>query len=481
MRIEDSRLAMGQGGTVVAGVPYRMLLSLVPLVDAVVIIGTGIGVHIGYSGALAEDPRTYMTAVVIQALLVMVSFHLVGIYDFRVLPNLKSHLAKVIGVSLVVFAAMLGIGYAFKVTDEFSRVWGFTSLGLGTFGMCLHRLVFYQIVRRFAEEGKVVRNIAIVGCGDQALRLIDSMDPEKEPWNRLVGIFDDRIERIGPSFQGHPVLGTIDDLVEYARKNELDDIVVTLPWNAESRISEIVRRLNELPVGVRLGSDLAGYAFQRSEFGRLGNAPYLTVQRKPLAGWGGVVKRVEDKILASALIAMFSPLMLAIAVLIKMESKGPVIFKQQRYGFNNRVFEVYKFRSMYTDMSDIRGGAQATKDDPRVTRVGRFIRRTSLDELPQLFNVFEGTMSLVGPRPHAVAHNEEFAQIIAGYFSRHRVKPGITGWAQVNGLRGETDTPEKMAARVRFDVYYIENWSVLFDLTILARTALVGFVNKNAY
>ncbi len=478
---KDSGLQIRSNGSLISGLPYRMLLSLVPLVDAVVIVGTGLAAHASYSGWVANDAQAYLTAVVVQALLVMIAFHFSGIYDFRVLPKLKRHLIKVVGVNLVVFATMLGIGYALKVTDEFSRVWGFLSLGAGTILMCLHRVAFYQIVRKFAQEGKVVRNIAIVGCGDQALRLIESMDAEKEPWNRLVGLFDDRLKRVGPSFEGHPVLGDVDDLIEYVRNNELDDIVITLPWNAENRITDIVQRLNELPVGVRLGADLAGYAFQKSEYGQLGAAPYLTVQKKPLAGWGGVVKRVEDKILASLLIAAFAPLMLVVAALIKLESKGPVIFKQQRYGFNNRVFEVYKFRSMYTDMSDARGGAQATREDPRITRVGRFIRRTSLDELPQLFNVFEGTMSLVGPRPHAVAHNEEYAQIIAGYFSRHRVKPGITGWAQVNGLRGETDTPEKMAARVRYDVYYIENWSVLFDLAILARTALVGFVNKNAY
>jgi len=166
---------------------------------------------------------------------------------------------------------------------------------------------------------------------------------------------------------------------------------------------------------------------------------------------------------------------------IRLDSKGPILYRQPRYGFNNQVFDVYKFRSMYVDRPPETGVPQATRDDPRITRVGRFIRRTSLDELPQLFNVLEGKMSLVGPRPHAVAHNEEYARIIAGYFARHRVKPGITGWAQVNGLRGETDTPEKMAARVRYDVYYIENWSLMFDFIILVRTAIVGFINKNAY
>ena len=181
------------------------------------------------------------------------------------------------------------------------------------------------------------------------------------------------------------------------------------------------------------------------------------------------------------LIVLFAPVLAAVALAIRLESAGPIIFRQKRYGYNNEIFYIFKFRSMYHGDQMPEKTVQATKDDPRITKVGRFIRKTSLDELPQLFNVFFGDMALVGPRPHAVDHNEEYGALIKGYFARHRVKPGITGGAQVNGLRGETDTLEKMEARVRYDTYYAENWSLLFDLQILARTAIVGFVNKNAY
>jgi exopolysaccharide biosynthesis polyprenyl glycosylphosphotransferase len=194
-----------------------------------------------------------------------------------------------------------------------------------------------------------------------------------------------------------------------------------------------------------------------------------------------VIKTVEDYLLASLALLLLSPLLILVAVAIKLDSPGPVFFMQPRLGFNNRRFEIYKFRSMYHCEVPEHRVRQASKGDPRVTRVGRFIRRTSIDELPQLLNVLNGTMSLVGPRPHALSHNEEFAEQVRGYFARHRVKPGITGWAQVNGFRGETDTVEKIKARVEHDVYYAENWSLLFDLRILLMTTVVVLFQKTAY
>ena len=202
---------------------------------------------------------------------------------------------------------------------------------------------------------------------------------------------------------------------------------------------------------------------------------------KPLSGWKTVVKYLEDKILATFLLILIAPLIVLIALAIKLDSKGPVLFRQPRYGFNNKVFSVIKFRTMCYKRSPEEGAPQARQNDPRVTRVGRFLRRRSLDELPQLFNVLQGTMSLVGPRPHPVPLNKEYEATIGGYFARHRVKPGITGWAQVNGLRGETDIPEKMKARVEYDIYYIENWSLLLDLQVLVMTAFVVLFQKNAY
>ena len=207
----------------------------------------------------------------------------------------------------------------------------------------------------------------------------------------------------------------------------------------------------------------------------------IEVVRTPFSDWMIFIKKVEDVIFSLIALTIFAPLMVIIAAAIWIESPGPVIFRQKRYGYNNKIFEIYKFRSMTHTPVPEGKTEQATKNDARVTRVGKFIRKTSLDELPQIFNVLDGSMSLVGPRPHAVDHNEDYAKVIDGYFARHRVKPGITGWAQINGFRGITDTVDKMESRVKYDVYYAENWSLFFDLKILIRTAFVGFINKNAH
>jgi len=236
-----------------------------------------------------------------------------------------------------------------------------------------------------------------------------------------------------------------------------------------------------LPVHVYLGSDLIGYHFPRHHRQLLEGVPVLEIASAPLSGWSGFVKLIEDKVLASILLVLFAPLLLLIGLAIKLDSRGPVLFRQARYGFNNEVIVVYKFRTMYHDRPPEEGVPQARRNDPRVTRVGRLLRRTSLDELPQLLNVIEGDMSMIGPRPHAVEHNEQYAALIGGYYGRHKVKPGITGWAQVNGLRGETQSLEKMAARVEYDVHYIENWSIWFDIKIMMMTALLGWVHKNAF
>ena len=259
-------------------------------------------------------------------------------------------------------------------------------------------------------------------------------------------------------------------------------MIVCLPWAADNEISAIIDTLRELPVNVYLGADLVGFRLpMRRAPEHFEELPLVEVMGRPLAGWGGAQKAVFDYGLGILLTIILLPLLIVIVFAIRLDSKGPALFRQQRYGFVNRVFKIYKFRTMrHLDAQESKI-VQATRDDARVTRIGRVLRRLSLDELPQIFNVLNGTMSLVGPRPHAVQHNEEYAKMIRGYFARHRVKPGMTGWAQVNGFRGETDTLEKMQARVQYDIYYVENWSLLFDLKILAMTAVICLTGRNAY
>jgi Undecaprenyl-phosphate glucose phosphotransferase len=303
---------------------------------------------------------------------------------------------------------------------------------------------------------------------------------------RILGVFDDRSDARSPDVvAGFPKLGSIDELVEFARRTRLDLVIFTLPISAEERLLQMLRKLWVLPVDIRLAAHSNKLRFRPRSYSYIGDMPVIDIFDKPIADWDVFVKAAFDKIVGALCLIALSPAMLAVAIAVKLDSRGPALFKQSRYGFNNEKIEVYKFRSMYVDQLDVAARRLVTRNDPRVTRVGRFIRRTSLDELPQLFNVvFKGDLSLVGPRPHAMharAADHLYDDVVDGYFARHRVKPGITGWAQVNGWRGETDTPEKIQKRVEYDLDYIENWSLLRDIYILALTPFALVRGHNAY
>ena len=312
--------------------------------------------------------------------------------------------------------------------------------------------------------------------GLAAEQLIRALEAEPDNDIRICGIFDDRQDERSPSMvAGYPKLGTVAELVEFGRMARVDLLIVALPITAENRLLQLLKQLWVLPVDIRLSAHTNKLRFRPRTYSFVGKVPFLDVVDKPIADWDVVAKWLVDRVAGSLLLLLALPVMLLVALAIKLDSKGPVLFKQRRYGFNNELIEVYKFRSMYVDQSDAAASKLVTRDDPRVTPVGRFIRKTSLDELPQLINVvFGGNLSLVGPRPHAVqakAENRLYDEVVDGYFARHRVKPGITGWAQINGWRGETDTREKIQHRVEHDLYYIENWSVFFDLQIILHDA----------
>lgn len=454
---------------------------LVMLTDAMIFLGAGAAILWYLMGGSAFSDWVNVVSLVVPSLAVVAAFYEKELYSFNSICNPVGQIQAILKVVTLAFLSFLALAFAFKVSDDLSRVWVFSWYGAAVFLILIERSLCRVLFFNWAKEGLFSRKIAVVGCGPQAQRFLEEIQSRREPWIRVVGVFDDRKKRFGPSFMGFPVLGSLKDLLEYARNHRVDDIVVNLPWNAEGRIIEIIRQLEELPVHVRLGSDLAGFVRLRTSYSTMGGIPMLDVAHKPLDGWGHFLKLVEDRVLGFLLLALLSPVMALIALAIKLESPGPVFFLQNRHGFNNKRFRVFKFRSMYHGRPPEKGVPQAVKGDPRVTRIGAFLRRTSLDELPQLLNVLNGTMSLVGPRPHAIEHNEEYSKVIDGYFARHRVKPGITGWAQVNGLRGETDTLDKMKARVEHDIHYIENWSLFFDFRILFMTALVVAGQKNAY
>ena len=455
--------------------------TLVATYDGLVLLGTGFFICWYYVGLDVSTFGNYSLVMILVTTTVILALAQLDLYSGNAIFNPRGHFHKILGAWAVTFMVFLAIGFALKISEDYSRVWCFSWFLSSALLICLERYLCSLLVQRWARAGRLSRKLVIVGSGEQAKRFLTQLKNKKEPWISLAGVFDDRKERISSAFMGVPVLGNLDDLMDYSRKNRVDDIVVSLPWSADQRLLEIIRRLEELPVAVSLCSDLAGFMSLRSSFSSMGGVPMLGVVNKPLNGWGYFLKEVEDKILGILLLVLLSPVLLLIALAIKLESDGPVLFRQKRHGFNNKEFYILKYRTMFHGRPPESGVPQAKQSDPRVTRVGSFLRRTSLDELPQLLNVIGGTMSVVGPRPHAVEHNEKYCKIINRFFSRHRVKPGITGWAQVNGLRGETQTPGKMQSRYDYDVHYIENWSLMLDIRILLSTVSVVASQKNAY
>jgi Undecaprenyl-phosphate glucose phosphotransferase len=381
--------------------------------------------------------------------------------------------------------AALALAYVFGAQGLSAHGWFGLWLAAGLPCLLGLRLLEALAASLLARSGRLDRYVVIVGGGPQAEELLRALDEGAAPDIRILGLFDDRSDDRAPDLvAGFPKLGTIDDLIDFARNVRVDQILFALPVHAEARILDILRKLWVLPIDIRLAAHANRLRYRPRAYSFLGDVPLLDLHDKPLSESAVVLKAAFDRIVGLALTVLLAPAMLAVAAAVKLSSRGPVLFRQERFGFNNEKIFVYKFRSLYIDQCDYGARRQVTRDDPRVTPVGRFIRRTSLDELPQLFNVLKGELSLVGPRPHVVkaqVANRAYEEIVDGYFARHKVKPGLTGWAQINGWRGETDTFEKIQRRVDHDLEYIENWSIWLDLRILASTPLVLARGDNAY
>jgi Undecaprenyl-phosphate glucose phosphotransferase len=428
---------------------------------------------------------TYLTASLATASIAILTFQAFKLYTIPSLRTYAVQLSRLAGAWSLVFGVLMAAVFLAKQSEEFSRVWLASWYLTGLVVLPANRAIAAILIRRWSRQGRLERRAVIVGGGDKAAKLIEALKASTDSDIRICGIFDDRDDaRSPPVVAGYPKLGKVRELVDFARRTRIDLLIVSLPITAETRVLEMLRTLWVLPVDIRLSAHTEKLRFRPRAYSYIGNVPFLDVFDKPIADWDYVAKTLFDRILGTALLIATLPVMGLVALAIKLDSRGPALFKQNRYGFNNELIGVYKFRSMHADQTDATANRLVTKDDPRVTRVGRFIRKTSLDELPQLFNVVKGELSLVGPRPHAVhakAQTRLYDQVVDGYFARHRVKPGITGWAQINGWRGETDTEEKIHRRVEHDLYYIENWSVAFDLYILLRTPLALLRHESAY
>ena len=463
-----------------------VLAGIVRLAEFGLINVIGTGIYLGYVFPAYGFEWYYPASVIGVAALAVLAFQAADVYHVHAFRNPFGECGRIAIAWSLTFLMAAAVAFFAHLGDFYSRVWlaGFFAIGLvAVMGL---RVSLCGLIRQWTRAGRLERRTIVVGGGEAGERLIQELDAQPDSDVRVVGLFDDRGDDRAPIVCcGHQKLGTVDDLVEFARRTRIDLVIFSLPISAEARILQMLKKLWVLPVDIRLSAHSNKLRFRPRSYSYIGNVPVIDVFDKPIADWDVVMKWLFDKIVGTIMLLAALPLMALIALAIRLDSRGPVFFKQKRYGFNNELIEVYKFRSMYVDQCDATASKLVTKHDPRVTGIGRFLRKASLDELPQLINVvFKGNLSLVGPRPHAVyakAEDRLYDEAVDGYFARHRVKPGITGWAQINGWRGETDSQEKIRQRVEHDLYYIENWSILFDLYILAMTPPALAKTETAY
>lgn len=425
--------------------------------------------------------QDYMVAYLVVALLFLYSSQMFKLYrSWR--PNRFSKMILTAWLNIAIgFIGLLFIAFILKQSETYSRVtislWGILSLA----SSYLWRLSFFWYRKIRLAAGYQLKNVAIIGANKVGSDLRFQIEEDTDLGYNFMGFFEDRDrERIIEDSNIH-IEGNINEAVLVARSGMIQVLFIVLPLKAEDRINDILLRLGDSTVDVHIVPNLLVNNLIHSRLGQIGEISTLSVFESPYHGANNWLKRTEDIVLSSIILSFISIPLLIIGLMVKLTSRGPILFKQKRYGLGGEEIKVWKFRSM--KVHDEKSGAvvQATKGDSRVTRLGAFLRRTSLDELPQFINVLTGGMSIVGPRPHAVSHNEEYRGKIDFYMLRHKVKPGITGWAQINGWRGETDTLEKMEKRVEYDLAYIRNWSLLFDIKIIFLTIFKGFIGKNAY
>src|SRR6202047_4195873 len=464
-----------------------VITGVVRVTDFVLLSFIGVVLYLGYVVPLGDFRWEYVAAILGITVTAVICFQASDIYDVQIF---RGHLRQMTGmISSWAFVFLLFIGASFfaKLGGGISRLWLSAFFIFGLAALVVERLLLRALVRGWARQGRLDRRTIVVGSDQTGEKLIEALKMQEDSDIDILGVFDDRNDdRALDTCAGSPKLGKVDDIVEFARRTRVDLVLFALPISAESRILEMLKKLWVLPVDIRLSAHTNKLRFRPRSYSYLGKVPTLDVFEAPITDWDLVMKSLFDHVVGALILLMALPVMALVALAIKLDSPGPVLFRQKRFGFNNERIDVFKFRSLYHDQADPTAAKVVTRDDPRVTRVGRFIRKTSLDELPQLFNVvFKSNLALVGPRPHAVQgklQSRLFDEAVDGYFARHRVKPGITGWAQINGWRGEVDSEEKIQKRVEFDLYYIENWSVLFDLYILLKTPLALMTkNENAY
>jgi Undecaprenyl-phosphate glucose phosphotransferase len=427
--------------------------------DVLAVAFAGIASSLIWDGTLNLPPH-YWGHIIVGCIMFVLVMQLAGMYRFVSLRRHRDYLLRLSGLWAAVVLTLIAVIFLSRRADEYSRGWMLLWALGGWSALATTRLLAWQAIRQF--RGQLVTRIAVVGEPAAANRCAQRLQAEANGSDTdVVGVLE-----------AEDFLGPVARL--QAADMRIDEIVLAVPHSDLLDLDAALGKLGPRVFDIKVGLDFGGR-------GRSGRLILVPIWHRPLAGLPNVVKRAIDACASAILLVFVLPLMAAVAGLVKLDSPGPVMFKQQRFGLSKKPFKLYKFRSMHYAAANDPAVPQARRRDPRVTRVGRFLRQSSLDELPQLLNVLRGDMSLVGPRPHATSHDEKYAELIEGYSLRHHVKPGITGWAQVHGWRGETDTLEKMERRVEYDIYYINNWSLLLDIQILFRTLVVVLGQRNAY
>lgn len=468
----------------------RAVALVVHLADALVIAAAGaVAYRLQPGFQWPVDPTVAFTALAMLAMLVrgpnaeprLLHDSLRRPLSRRLADAALRTLLPFIGGIAVVFA-LVPAADAMQATLTQWLAWWAMGAVAGVAGV---RLCLSASIASWRSQGRLKEAVAIFGTGDLAERLLARLQAASPDAVELVGVFDDRARRriASPGLRSL-ALGTADDLIALSRHRDIDRVVVALPHAAEERVAQVLNKLRQMPVEISLAPDLVGFNVSCREPDGLAGLPLIEVYGRPLTFGQVLLKSAIDKTLAMLMLLVGAPLLLALAAAIKLDSRGPVLFRQNRYGFGDRVIGVYKFRTMCAEAADHDGVLCHVQNDPRITRVGHFLRRWSLDELPQLINVLSGEMSLVGPRPHAISMQVEDRanhDIVPDYALRHHMKPGITGWAQVKGYHGPVATEEALRARVRYDLEYINNWSLWFDLQILARTVTTVLGQRHAF
>jgi len=457
----------------IPGLDLAQVTGLLRLADLAAIVAPAVIIYLVYvwPGHAAVDSR-YVTAVLAVATIAVTMIQRSRGYRSDTLLADAPPIGRILSAWGIAIAIGLALAFALKVSDHYSRVWATSWFLLSGLTLALARAAIFRSVRRMAAAGRFASRTALIGAGARLQRLEARLTAEDAAATRIVMAADERAPE------------SIDRLFERIRAGEIDRVLLALPEDAHDRAGQLIARLAETPVDIRLAPVVSAQQFDHGDFVIQAGLPIARILDRPISGWDQWWKAIEDRCLAMVFLILLAPLFLAAALAIKLDSPGPVFFKQRRYGFNNQPITVLKFRTMEADRGDEFGARQTSRNDPRVTRTGRFLRRASIDELPQLINVLRGEMSIVGPRPHALgtrAEGRAFEEVVDQYAARHRVKPGITGWAQVNGWRGEIDSIDKIQKRVEHDLHYIENWSIGFDLLIILMTMALIIRDRRAY